>query len=118
MRSIRKYNTNDYWQLCGYEAGLLRERAHRVSQLRQLRRMLVDEEDRWVDALKVDLGKPLIEGYIADIAFTTRLRSPKGSHTGSFKEMFRKASKTRSFSRLTWAQWSRGRSTGASSRND
>ena len=54
----------------GYESGLLRERASRVSQLRQLRRLLVDEEDRWIEALRADLGKPMIEGYLADIAFT------------------------------------------------
>jgi aldehyde dehydrogenase (NAD+) len=53
----------------GYEAGLLRERASRISQLQQLRRMLLDEEDLWLEALRTDLGKPTTEAYVADIAF-------------------------------------------------
>ena len=53
----------------GHESGLLRERASRISQLRQMRRMLLDEEDRWLEVLRTDLGKPTTEAYVADIAF-------------------------------------------------
>ncbi len=55
----------------GFEAGTLRTVESRVTQLRQLRRLLVEQEDRFVDALRIDLGKPAIEAYMADVVFTT-----------------------------------------------
>ena len=54
----------------GFDAGLLRTIASRRSQLEQLRRMLVEQEGRLVDALAVDVGKPRIEAYTTEIAFT------------------------------------------------
>jgi aldehyde dehydrogenase (NAD+) len=46
--------------------------AARKAQLRQLRRLLVENEERLLGALAADLGKPAIEGYAADIGFTVR----------------------------------------------
>jgi aldehyde dehydrogenase (NAD+) len=54
----------------GFADGLLREKSSRIAQLRQLRLMLVEQEDRLVDALVDDLGKPRIEAYMTEIAFT------------------------------------------------
>jgi aldehyde dehydrogenase (NAD+) len=54
----------------GFDAGLLRDPAHRATQLRQLRRLLQDEEDVLIEALRADLGKPPFEAYTAEIGFT------------------------------------------------
>ncbi len=54
----------------GFESGVVRSRESRITQLRQLRRLLVEQEDRVVEALGADLGKPAIEAYIADVVFT------------------------------------------------
>ncbi len=54
----------------GFDAGVLRSLASRRAQLKQLRRMLVEQEDRLVDALAIDVGKPRIEAYTTEIAFT------------------------------------------------
>ena len=35
-------------------------------------RMLVDNEDEFVAALKADLGKPALEGWTTDIAFAAQ----------------------------------------------
>ena len=32
--------------------------------------MLIEQEDRFVDALVADVGKPRIEAYMTEIAFT------------------------------------------------
>jgi aldehyde dehydrogenase (NAD+) len=55
-----------------HEEGLLRDVAARKAQLRQLRRLLVENEERLLGALAADLGKPAIEAYAADIGFTVR----------------------------------------------
>jgi aldehyde dehydrogenase (NAD+) len=54
----------------GHEEGLLRDAAARKAQLHQLRRLLLEHEDRLLDALAADLGKPRLEGYATDIGFT------------------------------------------------
>jgi aldehyde dehydrogenase (NAD+) len=54
----------------GFADGVLRENEMRVAQLRQLRLMLVEKEDRIIDALVADLGKPRIEAFMTEIAFT------------------------------------------------
>ena len=54
----------------GFDAGVLRTIASRSDQLKQLRRLLVEQEDRLVDALAIDVGKPRIEAYTTEIAFT------------------------------------------------
>ena len=55
-----------------HEEGLLRDVAARKAQLRQLRRLLVENEERLLGALAADLGKPAIEAYAADVGFTVR----------------------------------------------
>ena len=55
-----------------HEEGLLRDVTARKAQLRQLRRLLVENEERLLGALAADLGKPEIEGYAADVGFTVR----------------------------------------------
>lgn len=52
-----------------YRSGLTRPLNWRRRQLQQMRRMLVDHEDEFLDALATDLGKPRTEGYLTDIAF-------------------------------------------------
>jgi aldehyde dehydrogenase (NAD+) len=54
----------------GFRSGVVREIDQRRQQLRQLRALLVEQEDRLVDALVADLGKPRIEAYTTEIAFT------------------------------------------------
>jgi aldehyde dehydrogenase (NAD+) len=54
----------------GFRSGAVRDLDSRRSQLERVRRMFVEQEDRLVDALVADLGKPRIEAYTTDIAFT------------------------------------------------
>ncbi len=54
----------------GFRAGVVRGRAARRTQLRQLRRLLVEREDDLLAALAEDLGKAPIESYAAEIGFT------------------------------------------------
>jgi aldehyde dehydrogenase (NAD+) len=52
-----------------YRSGVTRPLAWRRRQLEQLARMLDEHEADFLEALKVDLGKPPVEGFITDIAF-------------------------------------------------
>ena len=52
-----------------YDRGVTRPLAWREKQLRQLVRMLEENEGQLLDALAVDLGKPRVEGFMTDIAF-------------------------------------------------
>ena len=54
----------------GFRAGVLRSLADRETQLRQLRRMLVEQEQVFSQALAADLGKSAIEAYSTEIGFT------------------------------------------------
>ncbi len=54
----------------GFRAGVVRDIESRETQLRRLRSMLIEQEDRFVDALVADVGKPRIEAYMTEIAFT------------------------------------------------
>ena len=54
----------------GFRAGVVRDIESRVAQLRRLRSMLIEQENRFVDALVADMGKPRIEAYMTEIAFT------------------------------------------------
>jgi aldehyde dehydrogenase (NAD+) len=54
----------------GFRAGVLRDIESRRIQLRRLREMFVEQEDRLIDALVADVGKPRIEAYTTEIAFT------------------------------------------------
>ncbi len=53
----------------GFDSGVLRSIQSRRTQLGQLRRLLVEQEDRLVDALVADVGKPRIEAYTTEIGF-------------------------------------------------
>jgi len=54
----------------GFRSGVVRDVESRAEQLRRLRSMIVEQEGRLVDALVADLGKPRIEAYTTEIAFT------------------------------------------------
>ena len=54
----------------GFDDGLLRDVAARKAQLRQLRRLLDEQEGRLLAALAADMGKPPVEAYATDIGFT------------------------------------------------
>lgn len=54
----------------GFGAGVLRSVADRETQLRQLRRMLVEQEQVFSQTLAADLGKSPIEAYSTEIGFT------------------------------------------------
>jgi len=54
----------------GFRAGVLRDTEQRRDQLRALRALLTEQEDRLVDALVADLGKPRIEAFTTEISFT------------------------------------------------
>jgi aldehyde dehydrogenase (NAD+) len=43
----------------------------RRNQLQQMVAMLEENEDAFIEALRLDLGKPMVEGFITDIAFVT-----------------------------------------------
>jgi len=52
-----------------YRSGVTRPLAWRRRQLEQMARMLEENEAEFLAALKTDLGKPGVEGFITDIAF-------------------------------------------------
>lgn len=54
-----------------FNSGVTRPLEWRRHQLQQMIRMLEENEPRFLAALKTDLGKPDIEGFITDIAFVT-----------------------------------------------
>jgi aldehyde dehydrogenase (NAD+) len=54
----------------GYRDGVVRAVVDRETQLRQLRRLLVEEEVALAEALDADLGKSPIEAYSTEIGFT------------------------------------------------
>lgn len=54
----------------GFQAGVLSDVESRRAQLRRLRDLFVEQEDRLIDALVADVGKPRIEAYTTEIAFT------------------------------------------------
>ena len=54
----------------GFHSGVLRDIESRRAQLRSLREMFVEQEDKLIDALVADVGKPRIEAYTTEIAFT------------------------------------------------
>jgi aldehyde dehydrogenase (NAD+) len=54
----------------GFRNGALRDIESRRVQLRRLRALFVEQEDRLIDALVADVGKPRIEAYTTEIAFT------------------------------------------------
>ena len=54
----------------GFHSGVVRDIESRRAQLRSLREMFVEQEDKLIDALVADVGKPRIEAYTTEIAFT------------------------------------------------
>ena len=54
-----------------YNSGHTRPLAWRKHQLEQMIKMLDENEAEFLAALKTDLGKPTVEGFITDIAFIT-----------------------------------------------
>ncbi len=54
----------------GFRSGVLRDNEQRAAQLRRLRTLFVEQEGRLIDALVADVGKPRIEAYTTEIAFT------------------------------------------------
>ena len=52
-----------------FNSGRTRPVEWRKEQLRALDRLLVGGEDELLEALRLDLGKPALEGFITDIAF-------------------------------------------------
>ena len=56
----------------GFDSGRTRPLDWRREQLRRLEALLLERETELLDALAADLGKPAIEGYVTEIAFTRR----------------------------------------------
>ncbi len=54
-----------------FDSGRTRPLEWRRNQLEQMIAMLEENEQRFLEALHADLGKPAIEGFITDIAFVT-----------------------------------------------
>src|SRR5688572_5373816 len=54
----------------GFDSGVLRGVEARETQLRQLKRMLTEQEQAFTDALATDLGKSATEAYSTEIGFT------------------------------------------------
>lgn len=55
-----------------FASGRTRSIEWRIRQLEAIRRMLVDREDEILDALHVDVGKPRLEGWIAEVGFMVK----------------------------------------------
>ncbi|MFF3734827.1 aldehyde dehydrogenase family protein [Streptomyces sp. NPDC002476] len=55
-----------------HTTGRTRPTAWRKAQLRALRRLLVEQEDVFVSALRADLGKSAVEAYVTEIGFTIK----------------------------------------------
>jgi aldehyde dehydrogenase (NAD+) len=53
----------------GFTAGIVTDLGGRDTQLRQLRRMLVEQEAVFTASLRADLGKPVFEAYGTEIGF-------------------------------------------------
>lgn len=56
----------------GFDAGVLRTIDSRRTQLEQLRRMLVEQEGRLLDALAVDMRKPRTEAFLIEFYSTIK----------------------------------------------
>jgi aldehyde dehydrogenase (NAD+) len=75
----------------GFQRGALRDIESRRGQLQQLRALFTEQEDRLVDALVADVGKPRIEAYTTEIAFTIN----EIDHTLKHLDEWTKASKVK-----------------------
>jgi aldehyde dehydrogenase (NAD+) len=54
----------------GFDGGRTRPVELRLEQLARLRRMLVEHEDEIIAALHADVGKPSLEAFVAEVAYT------------------------------------------------
>lgn len=54
-----------------FNSGATRPLAWRATQLRNMISMLEENEEEFLEALRIDLGKPSTEAFITDIAFVT-----------------------------------------------
>jgi aldehyde dehydrogenase (NAD+) len=54
----------------GFHSGVVRPVPSRRAQLEQLRRLVDEHQDTFIEALAADLGKPEIEAYATEIGFT------------------------------------------------
>ncbi len=52
-----------------FREGVLRSLEARRTQLRQLKRFIIEEEPALLAALAEDLGKPMVEAYVAELSF-------------------------------------------------
>ena len=75
-----------------YGRGVTRPLAWRRRQLQQLRRMLVEHEDEFLDALATDLGKPRVEGYLTDVSFVLSEIDDMLKHLDKWNERVRVSS--------------------------
>jgi aldehyde dehydrogenase (NAD+) len=73
----------------GFADGVLRSVDSRRVQLQQLRRLLVEQEDVLVDALVADVGKPRIEAYTTEIAFTINEIDDALGHLADWTKSYR-----------------------------
>ncbi len=55
-----------------FNSGRTRSIEWRLRQLDSIHKMLIDREDEILDALHVDVGKPRIEGWIAEVGFMVK----------------------------------------------
>jgi aldehyde dehydrogenase (NAD+) len=55
-----------------FASGRTKSYEWRVKQLEALRKMLVDREDEILDALHVDVGKPRLEAWIAEVSYMVK----------------------------------------------
>ncbi len=67
-----------------YDSGRTRPIQWRVDQLQGMVRMLKQEEKRFADALASDVGKPMIEAFVTDIAVTAGEIAYAAKHTAKW----------------------------------
>src|SRR5215210_2178046 len=70
----------------GYRNGVVRAVVDRETQLRQLRRLLVEQELVLAEALHADLGKSSIEAYSTEIGFTLNELDHAVNHVRSWTQ--------------------------------
>ena len=67
-----------------FDARTTRPLAWRLAQLKALRRMVTENEDAIHRALTADLGRPRMESYVAEIAFTVKDIDHAAAHLRSW----------------------------------
>ncbi|MBI4952504.1 MAG: aldehyde dehydrogenase family protein [Myxococcales bacterium] len=74
-----------------FDLGTTRPRAWRLAQLDGLARLLTEREDAILEALAADLGKPRLEGYSTEIAYTATEVADAKAHLGRWMKARRVA---------------------------